>query len=221
MAGVIGKIVAALLVTLVWNLVVASLTVRYALDSFLNLSLLQFAYTNMSHGLFEHMMGSQRWMLITLLAFLALSSVWVFWKTFRSATCLNLLGDATRRRPFLYSWLALFTGLTISLVLLNQNESKAFKTRMFNHLAFKLDPLLNFSLNCYDFYRQYKYESTVLDPGTLVPLSTPFSQPAAAMQDKPNIIFLQIESFRGDLIGQTHQGIEIVPNLNRLAHQGT
>jgi phosphoglycerol transferase MdoB-like AlkP superfamily enzyme len=219
--GVIGRIVAALLVTLVWNLVVASLTVRFALDTFLNLSLLRFAYTNMSHGLFEHMMGSQRWMLIALLAFLALSSGWIFWKSFRSATCLNLLGDATKRRPFLYSWLALFTGFTLALVLLNQNESKAFKTRMFNHLSFKLDPLLNFSLNCYDFYRQSKYESMVLDAGTLVPLSTPFSQPAAGMQDKPNIIFLQIESFRGDLIGQTYQGIEIVPNLNRLAHQGT
>ena len=41
------------------------------------------------------------------------------------------------------------------------------------------------------------------------------------MSRKPNIVFFQIESFRGDLIGQVRQGIEVVPNLNRLARQGT
>ncbi|MDB6126000.1 MAG: hypothetical protein JWQ71_4993 [Pedosphaera sp.] len=105
--------------------------------------------------------------------------------------------------------------------MINQNESKAFKIRMVNQLSFKLDPLLNFSLNCYDFYRQSKYESMLLEESALTPRSIAFSQSSTAMQDKPNIVFFQIESFRGDLIGQVRQGIEIVPNLNRLANSGT
>jgi lipoteichoic acid synthase len=110
---------------------------------------------------------------------------------------------------------------TFSMVMLNREEYKTFKVKMVNHLCFKLDPLLNFGLNCYDFYRQSRYESMLLEESRLTPLAAPFAQPLTAMSRKPNIIFFQVESFRADLIGQERQGIEIVPNLNRLARQGT
>ena len=70
LTGLAGKTLAAVLVSLVWNIVVVSLVMRYALGCYLNLSLLRFACVNMSHGLLEHMVGSQRWMLVALLIFL-------------------------------------------------------------------------------------------------------------------------------------------------------
>jgi len=78
LTGLAGKILAAVLVSLVWNIVVVSLVMRYALGCYLNLSLLRFACVNMSHGLFEHMVESQRWMLVALLIFLPVSTAWVF-----------------------------------------------------------------------------------------------------------------------------------------------
>jgi len=221
LTGLAGKILAAVLVSLVWNIVVVSLVMRYALGCYLNLSLLRFACVNMSHGLFEHMVESQRWMLVALLIFLPVSTAWVFYRTFRTATQLNLLGSSRFGRQFFYGWLVLFVGTTLCLVMINKAEAKAFRVRIVNHLSFKLDPLLNFSLSCYDFYRQSKYENTLLEESGLTPRSLAFSQPSTAMAQKPNIVFFQIESFRGDLIGQVRQGIEVVPNLNRLARKGT
>ncbi|MDB6124272.1 MAG: hypothetical protein JWQ71_3265, partial [Pedosphaera sp.] len=115
LAGFIGKIVAAMLVSLVWNIVIVSLVMRYSLGCYLNLSLLRFAYTNMTHGLFEHMVSFQRTMFVAMVAFLLLTTIWIFWKTFRSSTRLNLLGNDRLRRPVLYTWLALFTGFTLSM----------------------------------------------------------------------------------------------------------
>ncbi len=219
--GLVGRLVAAVIVSMAWNIVIVSLVMCCSLGCFLNLSLLRFAATNMTHGFFEHLVNSQRWTLVLLVIFLLLSTVCIFYKTFRNATCLDLLGRPASRRFLVYAWLAVSVGFTCSVVALNREEVKGFKARMVNHLSFKLDPMLNFSLNCFDFYRQSKYENLLLEESDLTPRSTPFSQPVTTMQDRPNIIFIQIESFRGDLIGQVRQGIEVVPNLNRLAREGT
>lgn len=219
--GLAGRLAAAILVSIAWNIVIVSLVTSCSLGCFVNLSLLQFISANMTHGFFEHLMNSQRWTLVVLVIFLLLSTCWVFYKAFRKATSLDVLVRPRSRRFLIYAWLALSMAFTYSVEALNREEVRSFKVRMLNHLSFKLDPLLNFSLNCLDSYRQSRYENLLLEESDLTPLSTKFSQPMTAMQDKPNIIFLQIESFRGDLIGQVRQGIEVVPNLNHLARSGT
>ncbi len=218
--GVILRIAAAVALSLGWNILVAGLVMRWFAGCYLSLSLLRFAFTNMSHGLWGHLVGSQHWTLIALLIFLLGSTVWIFGRTYRAAAQLNLLGDPRRRRAFLLLCLALSAGFTGSMAALNHDGARTFKVRMINHLSFKLDPLLTFGLNCYDFYRQSQYENLLLEESELVPRSTVVTQPAT-LRDRPNIVFIQIESFRADLIGQVRQGIEIVPNLNRLAHRGT
>lgn len=216
-----GRLLAALMVSLVWNILIISVAMSFSLGTFVNLSLLRFAATNFQHGFFEHLMVSQRWILVALLVFLAITTLVIFWKVLLNATRLNFLASPASRKAWIYIWLFLSVGITWSVVRLNDEEVKSFKTRMMNHLCYKLDPLLNFGLNCFDFYRQSKYENMLLEESGLTPRSVAFSQPTNAMRDKPNIIFLQIESFRGDLIGQVQQNIEIVPNINRLAKNGT
>ncbi|HZQ45962.1 MAG TPA: hypothetical protein VFC07_03040, partial [Verrucomicrobiae bacterium] len=91
--GLAGRLVAAILVSIAWNIVVVSAVMCWSLGCFLNLSLLRFASTNMTHGFFEHLMNSQRWTLVILVIFLLLSTVWVFYQSFRNATRLDLLGS--------------------------------------------------------------------------------------------------------------------------------
>jgi arylsulfatase A-like enzyme len=219
--GLPGRLLVALVVCLVWNILIISVAMSFSLGTFVNLSMLRFAATNFQHGFFEHLTVSQRWISVALMVFLVISTLVILWKAFVNATRLNLLASPKSRKAWLYVWLLLFVGITWSLVRLNDEQARNFKNRMINHLCYKLDPLLSFGLNCFDFYRQSKYENMPLDESGLTPRSVAFSQPANAMRDKPNIIFLQIESLRGDLIGQVQQGIEIVPHINRLAKSGT
>jgi phosphoglycerol transferase MdoB-like AlkP superfamily enzyme len=216
-----GRLFAALMVSLAWNIVVVSLVMCCSLGCYLSLSLLRFACNNMSHGFFQHLVATQQKTLVALGIFLAVSTIWVFYQSFRAAANLNLLGNPRVRRPVLLIWLALSVAFTLSVVTLNRDQARSFKSRMINQLSFKLDPLLNFGLNCYDFYRQSKYESMLLEESGLTPLFSPYASSPTTDIPKPNIIFLQIESFRGDLIGESSEGMEIVPNLNRLARQGT
>ena len=219
LVGLPARLFAVILVCVAWNIVVASVAMSFSLGCFLNLSLLRFAVNNMQHGFIEHLVSSQRWTLAILVVFLAFSTAVLFIKTFRNAAQLKFLVNPGARRVWLYLWLLLSVAFTWSVVTLNR-EQKTFRTRMMNQISFKLDPLVNFGLTCVDFYRQSKYENMLLEESNLTPLSTKVPQPAT-LRDKPNIIFLQIESFRGDLIGQVRQGIEVVPNLNQLARGGT
>ncbi len=221
LVGLAGRIFAGIVVSAAWNIGVISLVMTYWLKCYLNLSLLRFFYANMSHGFIHHLVESQQMALAVMGIFLVISTIWIFCKTFRAATQLRLLGNPRLCRPVVLAWLAVSVCFTFSVVTLNRCPSRTFRAKIINHLCFKLDPLLNFGLNCIDFYRQSKYEDALLVESELTPRSAPFSQPYTAMGTKPNIIFLQIESFRGDLIGQSRQGIEIVPNLNRLAREGT
>ena len=191
-----------------------------SLGCFLNLSLLRFAVTNMRNGFFEHLVNSQRWTLVILVVFLLFSTIVIFCKTFQKLTV--SIYWPVPVPPVLALFMApAVRGLYLVRRHSRQGAGRGIKTRIINHLSFKLDPLINFGLNCFDFYRQSKYENALLEESGLTPLSAAFSQPADAMRDKPNVIFLQIESFRGDLVGQTLRGIEVVPNINRLAQGGT
>lgn len=215
-----GKALLTTLVTTCWAFVILSLVTRYVIGCFLNLSLLSFAQANLSHGLWVHMVRSQRWLLIVVLGFLVLTSIWIGLETWRSGVGFGLLVNERRRRATLFLWLALSAGFTLATVSLNRTDH-AFRARMTHHLSYDLDPILTLGLNCYDLRQQAHYEDRVLDQDVLKLRSIPFAQPATAMADKPNIIFLRIESFRGDLIGRQHQGIEITPVINQLARQGT
>jgi arylsulfatase A-like enzyme len=60
----------------------------------------------------------------------------------------------------------------------------------------------------------------VLDGSELVPLDAAAWQPAVPAKHGPSVIFLAVESLRHDIVGLTHQGLEVMPNLNRLAQAG-
>jgi len=123
------------------------------------------------------------------------------------------------RRWALFSWLALTSCFALATASLNR-ENKPFKARITNHLCYNLDPLLAFGLSCADLVQQTEYEGDLLKDSELRPLiSSP--QTPIALRERPNIVFFQIESFRADLIGQVLQGLEVVPNINQLARQGT
>src|SRR5256885_1964577 len=102
LTGLAGKTLAAVLVSLVWNIVVVSLVMRYALGCYLNLSLLRFACVNMSHGLLEHMVGSQRWMLVASLISVPVSTLAVCANPFCSAIFLVLLFSPRFGLQFFY-----------------------------------------------------------------------------------------------------------------------
>jgi arylsulfatase A-like enzyme len=218
--GLSAAVGVVIVVALGWVLTVSSLSTRYVLGFYLNLPLLQFARANVSHGLWAHMVKSQHWMLIGLMGFLLASVLWVIRKGWQARKGVEWLDEVGRRRV-LVVWLALTAGFTFSTAALNREENKVFKARMTNHLCYNLDPLITFGLSCYDLRRQAQYESVLLEESELRPRWAPFSQPAAAMREKPNIVCFQVESFRADLIGEVSQGIEVVPNINRLAREGT
>ena len=57
-----------------------------------------------------------------------------------------------------------------------------------------------------------------LDEDELTPITT-WTAPAKEAK-RPNVMFIAVESLRADVVYQQHQGIEITPNLNRLARGG-
>ncbi len=59
-----------------------------------------------------------------------------------------------------------------------------------------------------------------LDTKTLEPLVSESPSDVAATADAPSVIFVAIESLRHDVIHQHHQGLEILPHINRLADRG-
>ena len=204
----------------VWSLVVCSLLTRYVVGCYLSVPLLCFAQANLSHGLWAHMISSQRWLLEALVVFLLLTTVWGARQLWRAIGVIRCSGEVRIRRWWLFAWLGLTAGFTLSTAALNQTDDRVFKARMLNHLSYNLDPLITFGLSCYDLHRQAQYESAVLEEDRLCPRSIHFSMPAL-LQRKPNIIFLQVESFRSDLIGQFPNNIELTPNINGLAAHGT
>lgn len=215
-----ARLAAATLVSLGCALILFSLVMRYVLGCFLSLPLVQFASANVSHGLWVHMVKAERWMLAGLSTLTVVASVWIFRRVWQQGTQLNLLGVEQRRRPVLLAWLAISVAFTLSTLVLNQAGQQHFRARMMSQISFKLDPLVTFALSCHDFYRQTLYESALLEPARLVRRDTPL--PAVGpLRQRPNILFIQVESFRSDVIGWRCQGREITPNINRLAQTGT
>ncbi|MFK7822130.1 MAG: sulfatase [Planctomycetaceae bacterium] len=58
-----------------------------------------------------------------------------------------------------------------------------------------------------------------LEDNELQPI-TKWAPPATDKTKRPNILFIAVESLRADVVYRSHQGIEVTPNLNRLAKAG-
>ncbi|MGA2749800.1 MAG: sulfatase-like hydrolase/transferase [Verrucomicrobiota bacterium] len=203
-----------------WVLLVLGLGMRQALGCYPNPSLLQFAWANMSNGLWAHTARNYRWMLAVVSISLLITTPLVFRKVWRDGTRLNLLGNPKLCRPVLVICLAVASAFTFSTLAINRQESKELRTRTMRHLCYKLEPVMAFCLGCADLYREAYDENRALDQSTLTPLTTA-PLPSPSLSDKPNIILFQIESCRPDIIGMVCQGMEVCPNLNRIARQGT
>ncbi len=214
------RLFAAAVVSAGWVFIVLDLAALRALGCFLNPSLVRFAIANLSNGFWAHTAAEYRWMLAVAALFLGVTTPIVFLKTWQNAPRLNIVGNPELRRPLLAASLVIVCAFTFSTVAINKSENKELRTRIVRHLCYKVEPLLAFSLGCADVYREMHDENTMLDETALIPRSQAFAPPGS-LADKPNIIFFQIESCRPDLIDMVHQGIEVTPNLNRLAHAGT
>lgn len=214
------RIFGAVVVSVTWVFVILNLVARHALGCFLTPALIRFAYANFASGFWAHTAAKYRSMLLVVVVFLILSTPIVFAKVWRHAMRLRLIGNLSLRRPILIAAFAIVCAFTVSTMTINRDKYRELKTRMVRHLYYKVEPVLAFSLGCVDLYNEMHGESSVLDESALTPRSTAFTPPSA-LQDKPNIIFFQIESCRPDLIDMVHQEMEVTPNLNRLARRGT
>lgn len=214
------RIFGAAVVSAAWVFVVLNLATRRALGCFLTPSLIRFTYANVSSGFWAHTAAKYRWMMFATVLFLIVSTPMVFIKIWRCALRLRLVGNVSLRRPLLVATFAIVCAFTLSTVAINREEYKELKPRMVRHLCYKVEPVLAFSLGCVDLYNEMRNESRNLDEAALTPRSVAFTPPSG-LADKPNIIFFQIESCRPDLIDMIHQEMEVTPNLNRLAREGT
>ncbi len=214
------RLFAAAAVSVGWVFVVLNLAAFRALGCFLTPSLIRFGIANLSNGFWAHTATEYRWMIAGAFVLLLVTAPIVFMKTWRSAARLNIVGNPAFRRPLLAATLVFVCGFSFASVSINHNQDRELKAKMVRHLCYQVEPVLAFSLGCADLYREMHDERTTLDETVLIPRSASFAPPAS-LADKPNIIFFQIESCRPDLIDMIHQGVEVTPNLNRLARAGT
>jgi arylsulfatase A-like enzyme len=214
------RIFGSTVVSAVWVFVLLNLAVRHALGCFLNPSLIHFAFANISQGLWAHTATKYRWMLFAAVLFLGISTPIVFARSWRDIYGLRLFGNPSLRSLLLVVALLATCGFTYSTLSINREENKQIKTAIVRHLCYQVEPVLSFSLGCMDLYRELHDERAVLDQSKLISRSTAFSLPAP-LAARPNIIFFQIESCRPDVIDMIQQGMEVTPNLNRLARSGT
>lgn len=58
--------------------------------------------------------------------------------------------------------------------------------------------------------------------GALIPRTGPATPPRISNtgQRPPNILVIVVESLRADVVGMSHQGQEVIPNINRLSREG-
>ncbi len=216
----IFRAILAIAASIIWILIVVSFGTRYALDCYANPSLLEFAFANWSNGFWAHTAVIYRWILYVLPFFLAGTVALIVRSIWQHGTSLNFFGDDRFKRPVLYLFLALAACFTVSMVLLNREEDKGLRNRTISHLCYRTEPVFAFATGCVDLWNQARYEDAIVDEANFLPRSTAFIPPTA-IKRKPNIIFFQIESCRPDVVDLVHQGIEVTPNINKVARLGT
>lgn len=122
-------------------------------------------------------------------------------------------------RAVLLAWLALTAAAVGSFAVIRTTHDVVH--RQFETMAFRrsVDPLFTLAADLFG-----QSDDTILpniNPAKLVPIVTDAQlyADAAKTPARTNVLFLVVESLRGDLLFQEHQGKQITPNLNSLARR--
>jgi len=114
--------------------------------------------------------------------------------------------------------LALLCFLSFRWVLSEKSETRL--PSELETLGKRVNPLLTLAVSWWEGRSLERIEPS-LRVSELRPIAgTRWAPPAPTNRNRPSILFLKIESFRQDALGQSSQGTEITPNINRLAREG-
>lgn len=117
-------------------------------------------------------------------------------------------------------WLVLWLGLYGAWCNLAKEPSVHRRVTHSQALKHRMHPTMTLYASHLESRFRKPIEDT-LDPASLVPLENGNEfQLTPAGPDAPSVIIVAIESLRRDTIHQQHQGIEVLPNINRLALKG-
>lgn len=128
--------------------------------------------------------------------------------------------NARRRRRARIGFLSCLLLTVVALLLfrsLSSDRSDIRQASRIRSLEIGLNPWIAAAASWAESARGEKIEP-VLDVRELRPLSTVWNAPERS--PSPSIVFVKIESIRFDVLHASHQGTEIVPNLNALARTG-
>ena len=118
-------------------------------------------------------------------------------------------------------WFMMTTLTLAALVLVQYNPSIVFSNRNLIALKHGLNPAVTLVGTAIDSLTLDPINQVFTDPDSeLQPLSTswlPALVDGQTEKDLPSIIMIQVESLRSDVVYATHQGQEVMPNLNKLA----
>ena len=135
-------------------------------------------------------------------------------------------------------WLCLIVIMVISFRVVASDPNKTRTYCQMIGVTQSLNPVLTFAVSVYSSVNYSSIEATI-NESDLTPLSDqwqPVVNPEVANKEfrsarfapatgerrnrLPSIIMIQVESLRNDVIHRRHQGIEVMPNVNRLASGG-
>lgn len=193
---------------------VASWAMYFKTGQFANLSTILFAVKNPPATTWLYLGPGERNAIV-----LAICGALIAWPV--CGFVMGRLAQQVRAKKQGRSQIVSWVSLTLILFLLTKAlEADRSPTR--------LGPRKNTLMNCVNpqltlattIARRFTLEpiDAVLDKNELQRLTT-WTGPTAD-KDRPSVVFIAIEALRSDVVGLTHQGREVTPNLNRLARNG-
>ncbi len=123
---------------------------------------------------------------------------------------------ARQRRLF---WYGLTAALVVQALCVGFDPAVHPRGANLTILKWRANPLLALTFDACDTILVEPIDPC-LDVATLRPIRYDYAPPPANERNRPNVLYIAVESMRPDVIYQIYQGQEVTPNLNALARAG-